>query len=287
MEFFSNYGTETVSSRKLTVTIQKKALELFHQIGRLTHEIQKNNYFDLKMQQADWPLLGTEFQILLGLLGLLTAIIFFFCTLDVFSIIIGLFCGIAIGVIILKIRIHRRQNAFSNQLSDMLKMIADAMRSGYSFMQAMEYISNEMNPPASREVELLIRETNLNVPLETALEHMTQRLQNKDFELVVTAVLIQRQIGGNLSHILDTISVTINDRIKMRREIRTLTAQGRLSGIILAILPLALGALIYIVNPDYLRPLFENEIGYYAIVIALILELIGFIIIRKIIDIDM
>ena len=153
-------------------------------------------------------------------------------------------------------------------------------------MQSLEYVANEMSPPVSSEIQLVLREVNLNVSLEIALDHMCRRVQNKDFELVVTAVLIHRQIGGNLSQILDTISATVYDRIKMRREINALTAQGKLSGIILAILPVALGAFISVINPDYLTPLFENELGYIAIAFAVIMEIIGFIIIRRIIDID-
>ncbi|MBQ1856031.1 MAG: type II secretion system F family protein, partial [Anaerovibrio sp.] len=152
--------------------------------------------------------------------------------------------------------------------------------------QAMEHVAREMDAPASREVEKLMRETNLRVPLETALENMSSRVQSKDFDLVITAVLIQRQVGGNLSQILDSISNTINARLRMRREIKTLTSQGRLSGIILALLPIALAVFINTINPSYLKPLFEEEIGHIAIGIAIFLEIIGFIVIKRIVNID-
>lgn len=285
IEYFSDY-VPTVPSQRITTNFRKRLITLFRQVGQVTNGLYKNNFFNLKMQQADWPMMGSEFMLLLLILAIVSGIIFFFFSLKPIIGIIGFLWGIILGWIILQLRIKRRQAAFSNQLSDMLKMVADALRSGYSFMQSLEYVANEMSPPVSSEIQLVLREVNLNVSLEIALDHMCRRVQNKDFELVVTAVLIHRQIGGNLSQILDTISATVYDRIKMRREINALTAQGKLSGIILAILPVALGAFISVINPDYLTPLFENELGYIAIAFAVIMEIIGFIIIRRIIDID-
>lgn len=285
IEYFSDY-VPTTQSRRITTSLRQRLIALFRQAGKVTNDLYKNNFFNLKMQQADWPMMGSEFQLLLLLLGIASGVIFFFFSLKPVVALIGFFWGIILGWAILQMRIQRRRNAFTNQLSDMLKMVSDALRSGYSFMQALEYVAGEMSPPVSREIQLVLREVNLNVSLEIALDHMCQRIHNKDFELVVTAVLIHRQIGGNLSQILDTISTTVNDRIKMRREINALTAQGKLSGIILAILPIALGAVISVVNPDYLAPLFENELGHLAIAFAIIMEIIGFIVIRRIIDID-
>ena len=286
IDFFSD-NSPTVHSGNKMEEIRKKILEIFHSLGDFTKNLPKTNFLDLKMQQAGWSLRGSEFQIILLILAIGTAGIFFFFTLNVSSAIVGFFSGILVGWLILRLRIIRRKKAFANQLSDMLKMVADAMRAGYGFMQALEYISNEMSAPASEEVRMVVRETTLNVPLEDALEHMCQRVQNSDFDLVVTAVLIQRHVGGNLSYILDTISVTVNDRIKMRREVQTLTVQGKLSGVILALLPFVMGVLINFINPNYLRPLFESDIGYYAIFFGIALELVGFIVIRRIIDIDM
>ena len=114
---------------------------------------------------------------------------------------------------------------------------------------------------------------------------MQRRVASPDFELVVTAVLIQRQVGGDLASILDTISETIAERIRMRREVMTLTVQGRLSGLVLALIPIAVGMAMEIINPNYLRPLFTDELGRMFVVGAIVLEIIGFLIIRKIVDI--
>ena len=283
--YFADYQAgHTASVHKDTLGDLFK--NLFRRGGEMLEPFKKSNSFDRKMQQADWPLTGTELQFMLSGLGVIFAIAFFAYTLQIVSMIFGFIFGALLGWTILNLHIQRRQAAFTNQLSDMLKMIADAMRAGFSFMQAMEHVAREMDAPASREVQKLMRETNLRVPLETALENMSMRVQSKDFDLVITAVLIQRQVGGNLSQILDSISDTINSRLRMKQEIKTLTSQGRMSGIILALLPVALAVFINAVNPDYLRPLLEEEIGHIAIGIAIFMEIIGFIVIKRIVNID-
>ena len=165
-------------------------------------------------------------------------------------------------------------------------MVANAMRAGFSFLQAMDLVSKEMEPPMSDEFKHVMRDINLGASVERALDDMDQRVSSPDFSLVVTAVLIQQQVGGDLAHILDTISDTIQDRIRMRREVRTLTAQGRMSGWVLAALPFGLGALITVVNPSYMELLFTERVGQIAIGIAIVMVIIGFIVIQRIVDID-
>ena len=241
--------------------------------------------FDLKMQQVDWPLLGSEFEILLILLGAICGLVAFSLTLAPLALLFGFMGGILLGMGWLETCIERRRNAFTNQLCDMLTTIANALRAGFSFMQAFELVAKEMDAPASYEVEKVISETNVGLPLEEALGNMQKRVGSSDFELVIAAVLIQRQVGGNLAQVLDTISGTIAERISMRREVLALTAQGRLSGVILALLPVALAGFMAVVNPGYLRPLIDEPLGRLAMAIAGGLELLGFLIIRRLVDI--
>ena len=165
-------------------------------------------------------------------------------------------------------------------------MVANAMRSGFSFLQAMELVSKEMEPPISDEFKHVMRDIGLGASVERALDDMDKRVSSPDFSLVVTAVLIQQQVGGDLAHILDTISDTIQDRIRMRREVQTLTAQGRMSGWVLAALPFGLGAFLASVNPSYMEPLFTERIGQMAIGLSVLMVIIGFLVIQKIVDID-
>ena len=247
--------------------------------------IQQENRMDFKMQQADWPMLGSEFEVILALFGLISGLIALAATLSPW---IGLVAGLSAvmaGMLFLSFYIKRRQKAFTNQLGDMLTMVANALRAGFGFMQAFELIAKEMDAPIGREVQKVVNEVNVGATLETALENMQKRVQSSDFELVITAVLIQKQVGGNLAQILDTISYTINERIRMRREVLALTAQGRLSGVVLALLPVGLAVLLSIINPSYLQPLWQEQIGKIAVGVAVFLEIVGYIIIQRIVDI--
>lgn len=250
-------------------------------LGRL----QQGKRIELMMQQADWPIRGTEFEAILLLWGGLVGLVTFLVTLKGAMFFAGALAGILMGLALLGLRIRRRRKKFTNQLGDMLTMVANALRAGFSFMQAFELISREMDAPMGREVQLVVNEVNLGNTLESALDNMQRRVASPDFELVVTAVLIQRQVGGDLASILDTISETIAERVRMRREVMALTAQGRLSGIVVAVIPVALGLFLEIVNPGYLKPLLETDIGRMFIIGAIIMDMIGFLVIKKIVDI--
>ena len=250
-------------------------------LGRLP----QGKRIELMMQQADWPIRGTEFEAILLLWGGLVGLVTFLVTLKGAMFFVGALVGILMGLALLGLRIRRRRKKFTNQLGDMLTMVANALRAGFSFMQAFELISREMDAPMGREVQLVVNEVNLGNTLESALDNMQRRVASPDFELVVTAVLIQRQVGGDLASILDTISETIAERVRMRREVMTLTAQGRASGWVLVIIPFALSGAIYVISPGYLDPLLTTEIGHMFIVGAVLLELIGIVVIRRIVDI--
>ena len=288
MEYFSGNAVK-LRQQQLRQRQRKKVKGQFRDIVRKAAQkvqnIQKGNQLDFKMQQADWPLLGSEFEVILVIFGAFCAILTLAVTLKPWIALAAGLAGVILGIIVLDISIKRRQKAFTNQLGDMLTMVANALRAGFSFMQAFELIAREMDAPIGREVQKVVNEVNVGGTLETALENMQKRVESPDFELVVTAVLIQRQVGGNLAQILDTISGTIQERVRMRREVMALTAQGRMSGIVLALLPVALGLFLTTVSPDYMRPLYEETAGRIAIAVAVVMEIIGFLVIRKIVDI--
>ena len=162
---------------------------------------------------------------------------------------------------VLQRKVRQRAKAFDAQLGDALILIANSLRTGYSFMQAMDMVAKEMAPPISEEFARVIREMSLGVATETAMTGLTQRVASEDLDLVVTAMLIQRQIGGNLAEILDKIAGTIRERVRLRGHIQTLTAQGRLSGLIVGLLPFALGGFIFLMNPGYISGLFTDPYG--------------------------
>ena len=268
------------------LTLHQRLRLFLRGLAQLMDRVRRSQSLDLRMQRAGLPLLGSEFLIFEALLGLGSFLLGLMLTASFSSALLLGAGGGAAGWLYISIRISRRRSAFNNQLGDALSMIADAMRAGFSFLQAVELIAKEMEAPMGAEFQQVIAEMQVGATLDKALDNMALRVQSSDFDLLVAAVLIQRKVGGSLAQILDSIAGTINDRIRMKREARALTAQGRLSGWILGGLPLVMGVGLYILNPRYLQPLLDAELGRMAIGGALILEAIGFFFIHKISTID-
>lgn len=186
----------------------------------------------------------------------------------------------------------RRLNAFNDHLADTITLIANALRAGASFLQAIELVVRETQPPISTEFNRVIREVNLGLPFEQALANMVRRVRSDDLELMTTAITIQHQVGGNLAEILDSIAFTIRERIRIKGEIRTLTAQQRLSGYVVAGLPIFLVVILSVIAPTFMEPMFGEPyivgipLGVIVLAIGGIMMLIGFLAIRKIVDIE-
>ena len=263
-----------------------KVMDFVKQTAKHLAKIRQSENLDLKMQQAGLPILGSEFLVIAAIGGVLAGVAVFLLTMKALTAVIVAIAALIGEWFYVLYRIDKRRKDFVNQLGDCLTTVANALRAGFSFLQSMELISKEMEPPISEEFARTIRDMKLGARMENALESMDLRVGCPDFSLVVTAVLIQHQVGGNLAQILDSISSTINERIRMRREVMALTAQGRASGWVLALLPIALAAILSIINPSYLAPLWEDPIGRVAIGAALVMELIGFFVIKRIVDIE-
>lgn len=280
-------GTGQNQSKGSSKANQSKSIRrLVRFLGSKLKKVPQAKDFDIKMQQAGLPLFGGEFLVVLAGSLLLMFVMALLFTHDV---VMSLLVAIVLAVMILMyvdIRISRRRQSFNNQLGDALVMMANSMRSGFSFMQAVDMVANEMSAPISVEFAKLVGEMRLGIPTDEALGNISKRIGSKDFDLVIIAVIIHRQVGGNLSQILESISTTITDRIKMKREISTLTAQGRMSGWIVGALPLGMGLAMHLINPNYLVPMFTNPLGQMAIGVALISQAIGAFCIKQIVDIE-
>ena len=185
-----------------------------------------------------------------------------------------------------KHRQRKRSKALSSQLGDTILLLSNALKAGYSFAQAMATIAKSAPVPMSDEFTRAVREMNLGITVDDALEHMNQRMMSEDFDLLVTAVQIHRVVGGNLAEILDTIAFTIRERIRIHGEIRTLTAQARASGYIIIALPFALSGILTVISPSYIMPLFKEMLGWAMITMAMIMMFIGYSLIRKIAAIE-
>lgn len=189
--------------------------------------------------------------------------------------------------IVLKFKIKKRTKQLNEQLSDAIVLISNSLKAGFSFFQAADTVAKEMKGPIGEEFLTMQKETNLGVTTEKALENIISRVSSDDFELVITAVQIQRQVGGNLAEVLDNISSTIRERIKIKGEVKTITAQGRMSGLVISVLPPGIGFIIYLINPEYIGTLFKNPIGIMIIVFSIMMELLGIFFIKKIVKIEL
>ena len=208
-----------------------------------------------------------------------------------------LLIGGLIGFFLPRLWLGRRKsgrlNAFNKQLPDTITLLANALRAGSSFLQAIELVVRESRPPVSTEFGRVIREVNLGLPFEQALENMVRRVRSDDLELMATAISIQHTVGGNLAEILDSIAFTIRERIRIKGEIRTLTAQQRLSGYVVGFLPIGLAGFLFVAAPNFMEAMFLNPpavLGLPAGVVILIfggfMMFLGFMMIRKIVDIE-
>ena len=260
---------------------------LLRNIGRYLESPRWTLSLEHRMLRAGLPIRSGEFLALCGGSALLLAILLLLIGGgSVLLGIVGAIVGFSIPFLLVNIRTAKRMKAFNGQLGDALILIANSLRTGYSFMQAADMVAQEMRPPISTEFARTVKEMNLGITIETSLGNLAKRIDSDDLDLVLTAVLIQRQVGGNLSEVLDNIAKTIRERVRIRGEIRTLTAQGRISGIIVSLLPLALGVVIYVLNPDYIRVLFVHPVGKIMLGVALVGQVIGILVIRRIVDIE-
>ncbi len=180
-----------------------------------------------------------------------------------------------------------RLRAFNDQLGDALNLMVNGLRSGYSVLQAMEAVSREMPSPIAVEFSRIVQEVQIGLPLDQALGNMLRRIKSDDLDLVVTAINVQREVGGNLAEILDVISFTIRERVRIKGEIRTLTAQGRYSGYVISLLPIGLALVLFCVNKPYVSRLFTTGwCGWAMVVCGLLMIATGFIAIQKIVAIE-
>ena len=279
-------GRHNVIQKQEEKDLSDSLKEALQKGARLIQKVHRSSSLDLKMLQAGLPILGSEFLIIELVAAIIAFVFAGLLTMQLPVAILAFLFMPLVGWMLLQMKIRKRRKDFVNQLGDMLSMVASALRAGFSFVQAVEIVSKEMAAPMSVEVSKLIREINVGVSMETALEDINRRVECPEFELITTAVLIQRQVGGNLAQILDNISNTINERIRMKREVLALTAQGRMSAVVLALLPIALAAFLFSMHHDYFDPLLASPMGKVAIGIALLMELLGYLVIKRIVDID-
>ncbi|HTO01574.1 MAG TPA: type II secretion system F family protein [Microthrixaceae bacterium] len=266
-----------------TVPIIRRAVEL---TGDIADKRGATDKLEMKLEQANVPLRAAEVMFFL----VSSAVLGFLLTLaltrnPIMAIVVG-----AVAIVVprtwLSIRVSRRQKAFVNQLPDMLTLLSGTLRAGYSIGQGFESVSTEIEEPMGRELRRVVTETRLGRSLEESLESVATRMESDDFAWAVMAIRIQREVGGNLAELLMTVADTMTQRERLRRDVSTLTAEGRMSAIIIGFLPPALALVMYVMNPEYIKELFSPGLGYGLVIAALVMMGIGFAWMKKTVTIE-
>ena len=241
----------------------------------------KDIKLDLSLKRAGVPLKPEEYLLFQFISTALLGMFLYILSGNLFFLFLGFFIGYFIPIWWVKKKQLERMKKFNDSLPDMITTVVGSLRAGFSFPQALKTVVEEANSPMKEEMEIVLREMQYGSSIEEALTSLKERMPSEDLELMIQAILIQRQVGGNLATVLDKIVETIRDRTRIQQQILTLTAQGRLSGIVIGLLPIILAIVIYFIEPDYIGTLFSHPIGLGMIVIGLVAGIIGFILIRK------
>ncbi|MBL7084760.1 MAG: type II secretion system F family protein [Candidatus Omnitrophica bacterium] len=194
--------------------------------------------------------------------------------------------GLILPTTVLKIRNAKRKQLFNEQLVDGLMILSSSLRGGLSMLQAIEVLVEEMPEPISEEFGLALREHKMGVSVEDALEHLNQRMRSNRFNLVMTAILVARETGGNITEVFARLVDSMRESNKMEDKVKTLTLQGKMQGIIMSLLPIVFGVIVYTSNPEFLQEMFENPVGRMLLGIAVVLEIVGSFLIIKLSQVD-
>lgn len=265
------------------------AASIAEQAVRLVERLPKPEGYEERLQsridRAAWPLRASEFiaiQVSLTVLGFLLG--WGLLGHVLWGIPVALL-GAFIPTVTLTRAVNKRASAFLEQLPDVLQLLSASLRAGYGLLQAIDVLTKESSPPASIEFARVLAEARLGRPLEEALEAMADRLGTEDFRWVVMAINIQRQVGGNLATVLDNVATTLRDRAFVRRQVKVLSAEGRLSGILLFLLPFGMAGYLTLANRPYIATLFSSWVGDGVVILAGVFMIIGGFWMKKIVNI--
>ncbi|WHY87713.1 type II secretion system F family protein [Neobacillus novalis] len=286
MEHYLSMSEEQAEGNKLAGPRFSFIQKMKQRIQKKVLTKEKNTRLEIKLAQAGLPLMPEEYILFQWIATALSGGLSFLLTGKWFFILVGAIFGFILPKWYLRKKQRERVTKFNEGLADMITTIVGSLRAGFSFPQALKSVAEEATSPIKDEMESVLKEMQYGKSIEEALHDLSERMPSEDLDLMIQAILIQRQVGGNLATVLDKIVETIRDRTKIHRQISTLTAQGRLSGYVIALLPVFLGLFLYLIQPDYIGTLFHNPIGLAMLAAGLISGIIGFILIKKITNIE-
>src|SRR5688572_9678228 len=246
-----------------------------------------------ELARADLKSKVAEYYALVFMSTVVTALVAYIIQPIYVSAIIGAIVGFFLPRFYVKRQQKLRLNKFNDQLSDMLNLMVNGLRAGYSTMQAMEAVSRELPAPISDEFRRVVQEMQIGIPVEKALDNLLRRIPSDDLDFVITSMNVQREVGGNLAEILDIISFTIRERVRIKGEIRVMTAQVRTSGAVLSLIPVFLSLALWFVSPEYIGAFFDESAnlpqplcGIIAVVTIVGMIAAGYFVMMKIADIE-
>ena len=255
--------------------------------SRLLRRLPWYDTLQLEVLRAGWLLRPAEFLSLTALAGLTAAGVIMVITHSTGMGAVALAGGLLVPYLLMKSKQAARSKALSAQIPDALDMLCSSMRAGFSISRGLELIKTQMHPPISVEFGRVLEETQFGISLSEALDGIVFRTGNYDVELVIAAIQTQLEMGGNLAEVLSNISHMIRERVKLSGEIATATAEGRFSAGILLAMPIAIAFIINIINPGYISPLFNSQLGLMLLGAGALLMTVGALIIKKLITIDL
>jgi tight adherence protein B len=260
------------------------AASLFHATEATLGKFKPWKRLSRMLERADLPLRTPEFVYIIVGAGLLAGLVAASLRLPVWLVGLIMVAGAFLPYAFVSIKARKRVKAFENQLPDLLVTMAAGLKAGHSFRQALQSVVDEDQPPASKELKRVLTETRLGRPMDEALVDMSQRIGSKNFEFVITAVAIQRQVGGSLASLFDMVADTVRNRQQFAKKIKGLTAMGRASAYVLIALPFFVAGLLTLLNPDYMRPLWHTSTGHKLIIVMFVMMTFGSLILRKIVN---
>jgi tight adherence protein B len=256
----------------------------------LVGRVPKPKGFDERLQaeldRAAWLIRSNEFLVMCIAAAFLGAVLLGGTGQNLLVALLGALLGGAAPVIVMKVRINKRRTAFVDQLPATLQLLAGSLRAGYGLLQALDAVVKEAGEPTSQEFARVLTEVRLGMPLDESLEGMAQRLDSEDFHWVVLAIGIQREVGGNLADLLTTVAKTMRGRAALRRQIRVLSAEGRISAWVVAAMPFVVAIALTLLNPGYLSELFTRTEGLVMLGMGLMLLILGALWLRRIVEIE-
>ncbi len=265
---------------------KKNLLEFIISLSRFIAPKKIADNIQSDLTKAGIPLKAAEYLVACFALILVLPILIYVLTYNVPLAFLTIIGGLLAPKFYVKRKKENRIQALNQQLGDGLIIMANALRAGFGFQQAMDAVRKEMPHPISTEFSWTLREMNLGFSQEEALLNLSKRAGSDDLDMVVTGIIIQRQIGGNLAEILENIAGTIRERDRVKREVKVLTAQGKMSGIVIGVLPIIMAAFILVISPDYFNGMVSNIVGVFMLVGAVLMEIIGILVIKGLVSFD-